>query len=222
MKLENGQNLQDLLKGFVELFEELAIIGDATEEDERVISLLSSLPDKFSTLKRPSKEIECGPSSFPQEEKHEDSEGELELRRSTRNRTAPDRYGEWVCLFQNKTNPDGSVGSYKARLVAQEYAQKVGIDYDETFSPVVRFESVRAVLAHAAKHNLQLHHMDVATVFLNVGSFTTAFDFFLILQRLGADALALRSTLLSEKACGSSGWIGYWRPIAATNSAVRL
>ncbi|KAF2345694.1 hypothetical protein FHG87_023550 [Trinorchestia longiramus] len=50
MKLENGQNLQDHLKVFVELFEELAIIGDAIVEEERVIILLSSLPDRFSTL----------------------------------------------------------------------------------------------------------------------------------------------------------------------------
>ncbi|KAF2350439.1 hypothetical protein FHG87_018805 [Trinorchestia longiramus] len=233
MKLENGQNLQDHLKVFVELFEELAIIGDAIVEEERMIILLSSLPDRFSTLvtafeanekmsawevvtepllneerrqrggpgtsdssekiannvdcdswivdsgatqhmcnkksqfssysdlsspvrveisdgralkdvgvgdvrlkitlpnmqngtkgyrlydfnakrillsrdvvynesqfmsfqKEPSKEIECVPCCFPQEEKHEDSEGELELRRSTRNRAAPDRFGGWV------------------------------------------------------------------------------------------------------------------------------
>ncbi|KAF2357491.1 DNA binding HTH domain Psq-type [Trinorchestia longiramus] len=50
MKFENGQNLQDYLKGFVKLFEELAIIGDAMEEEERVIILLSSLPDRLSTL----------------------------------------------------------------------------------------------------------------------------------------------------------------------------
>ncbi|KAF2366115.1 hypothetical protein FHG87_003124 [Trinorchestia longiramus] len=50
MKLENGQNLQDHLKVFVELLEELAIIEDAMEEEERVIILLSSLPDRFSTL----------------------------------------------------------------------------------------------------------------------------------------------------------------------------
>ncbi|KAF2355079.1 hypothetical protein FHG87_014164 [Trinorchestia longiramus] len=50
MKLENGQKLQDHLKVFVELFEELAIICDAMEEEERVFILLSSLPDRFSTL----------------------------------------------------------------------------------------------------------------------------------------------------------------------------
>ncbi|KAF2345192.1 hypothetical protein FHG87_024052 [Trinorchestia longiramus] len=50
----------------------------------------------MSFEKEPSKEIECVPWSFPQEENHEDSEGELGLRRSTRNRAAPDRFGGWV------------------------------------------------------------------------------------------------------------------------------
>ncbi|KAF2365562.1 hypothetical protein FHG87_003679 [Trinorchestia longiramus] len=52
----------------------------------------------LSVEKEPSKEIECVPCSFPQEEKHEDSQGELELRRSTRNRAAPDRFGGWVAF----------------------------------------------------------------------------------------------------------------------------
>ncbi|KAF2345769.1 hypothetical protein FHG87_023475 [Trinorchestia longiramus] len=52
----------------------------------------------MSFEKESSKEIECVPWSFPQEEKHEDSEGELELRRSTRNRAAPDRFGGWVAF----------------------------------------------------------------------------------------------------------------------------
>ncbi|KAF2353487.1 Transposase Tc1-like [Trinorchestia longiramus] len=56
----------------------------------------------MSFEKEPSKEIECVPWSFLQEEKHEDSEGELELLRSTRNRAAPDRFGEWVCFAQDK------------------------------------------------------------------------------------------------------------------------
>ncbi|KAF2348810.1 Ribonuclease H-like domain [Trinorchestia longiramus] len=54
----------------------------------------------MSFEKEPSKEIECAPCYFPQEEKHEGSEGELELRRSTRNRAAPDRFGEWVYFAQ--------------------------------------------------------------------------------------------------------------------------
>ncbi|KAF2347781.1 Reverse transcriptase domain [Trinorchestia longiramus] len=56
----------------------------------------------MSFEKEPSKEIECVLCSFPQEEKHEYSEGELELRCSTRNRAAPDGFREWVCFAQDK------------------------------------------------------------------------------------------------------------------------
>ena len=60
-----------------------------------------------------------------------------------------------------------NVERYKARLVAQGYNQKYGIYYDETFCPVVRFESVRTLIALAAKHKFQLNQLDVATAFLN-------------------------------------------------------
>ncbi|KAF2346530.1 Reverse transcriptase RNA-dependent DNA polymerase [Trinorchestia longiramus] len=59
--------------------------------------------------KEPSKEMECVPCSFPQHEKHEDSEGELELRRSTRNRAAPDRCGEWMWFAQDKFDVPANV-----------------------------------------------------------------------------------------------------------------
>jgi hypothetical protein len=72
---------------------------------------------------------------------------------------------KWV--FKEKVGADGSVERYKARLVAQGYSQQYGLDYDETFSPVVRGESVRTVIAMAAKNNLVLHQMDVTTAFLN-------------------------------------------------------
>lgn len=56
---------------------------------------------------------------------------------------------------------------YKARLVAQGCSQQFGLDYEETFSPVVRFESLRGVLALGAHYKLQLHQMDVSTAFLH-------------------------------------------------------
>ena len=49
--------------------------------------------------------------------------------------------------------------------MAQGFSQKFGVDYDETFCPVVRPESVRTVIA--AENDLKLHQMDVTTAFLN-------------------------------------------------------
>ena len=56
---------------------------------------------------------------------------------------------KWVLKI--KTDAEGSVGRFKARLVAQGFSQKPGIDYDETFSLVARFESVRTVIALAVQ-----------------------------------------------------------------------
>ena len=72
---------------------------------------------------------------------------------------------KWV--FKLKVGPDGMVHRHKARLVAQGFLQKYGLDYDETFSPVVRFESLRTVIALAVQNGLKLHQMDVTTAFLN-------------------------------------------------------
>ena len=72
---------------------------------------------------------------------------------------------KWV--FKTKTNADGSINKHKARLVAQGYAQQHGIDYEETFAPVVKYESLRAVLAIANQHNMEVHQMVVNAAYLN-------------------------------------------------------
>jgi len=71
----------------------------------------------------------------------------------------------WV--FKVKRKEDGSVDRYKCRLVAKGYSQRPGIDYDETFSPVVTFTTVRALIAYATQHGMHIHQMDVVTAFLN-------------------------------------------------------
>ena len=58
-------------------------------------------------------------------------------------------------------------GRYKARLVAQGFSQVPGEDYLDTFSPVIRYESVKLLLAFSAVDNRVVHQMDVDTAFLN-------------------------------------------------------
>ena len=72
---------------------------------------------------------------------------------------------KWV--YKIKTGADRNVERYKARLIAQGFSQKYGADYDETFCPVVRLESVRGLIALAVQCGLKLHQIDVTTAFLN-------------------------------------------------------
>lgn len=69
----------------------------------------------------------------------------------------------WVFTIKDNTTPP----TYKARLVAQGFRQVHGLDYGETFSPVVRYESIRVLFALAARFDLVIHQMDVTTAFLN-------------------------------------------------------
>nr|GFB29419.1 retrovirus-related Pol polyprotein from transposon TNT 1-94 [Tanacetum cinerariifolium] len=72
---------------------------------------------------------------------------------------------KWI--FKNKKDESSLVIRNKARLVAVGYSQQVGIDYDETFSPVARIEAIRLFLAYAAHKNFIVFQMDVKTTFLN-------------------------------------------------------
>lgn len=72
---------------------------------------------------------------------------------------------KWI--FSIKMKENGSVDRYKARLVVRGFSQVEGIDYDETFAPVVRYDSIRVVLAVSSCLDYEIDHMDVATAFLN-------------------------------------------------------
>lgn len=71
---------------------------------------------------------------------------------------------KWV--FKTKRDENGEILRYKARLVAKGCSQKYGIDYDETYSPVVRYSSVRLLIALAVQKKMKIHQMDAVTAFL--------------------------------------------------------
>lgn len=71
---------------------------------------------------------------------------------------------KWI--FKRKVNSDKSV-KYRARLVAKGFTQKAGIDYEDTFSPVVRHSTLRLLFALSVQLNFDITHLDVKTAFLN-------------------------------------------------------
>eukprot|EP00253_Pinus_taeda_P002980 PITA_02980 len=71
---------------------------------------------------------------------------------------------KWV--YKNKYKADGSLAKHKARLVAKGFAQKEGVDYQETFAPTAKWATIRTLFALAAQNGWKVHQMDVKTAFL--------------------------------------------------------
>jgi hypothetical protein len=71
---------------------------------------------------------------------------------------------KWV--FKVKMLPNGQIDKYKARLCARGFTQEYGVDYFETFAPVIRMESLRILLAIAATLDWEIHQMDVVSAYL--------------------------------------------------------
>jgi hypothetical protein len=70
-------------------------------------------------------------------------------------------------VYQIKHKPDGSIDQYKARLVAKGFKQCYDIDYDDTFSPVVKLSTIRLVISIAVSQGWSLHQLDVQNAFLH-------------------------------------------------------
>ncbi|CAL2255249.1 unnamed protein product [Prunus armeniaca] len=60
-------------------------------------------------------------------------------------------------VYKTKLNLDGSVQKNKARLVAKWYAQKLGLDYNETYAPVARLDTIRTLIALVAQKEWKLY-----------------------------------------------------------------
>jgi hypothetical protein len=72
---------------------------------------------------------------------------------------------KWV--YRTKYASDGSVERHKAQLVSKGFSQVEGIDYNETFSPIAKMNSIHLVLALVASHKWEVHQMDVKSTFLH-------------------------------------------------------
>ena len=72
---------------------------------------------------------------------------------------------KWV--FTIKYNSNGKVDRYKVRLVAQGFTQTQGLDYEETFAPVVKLNSIHVLLSLAVNLDWRVHQLDIKNAFLN-------------------------------------------------------
>ena len=72
---------------------------------------------------------------------------------------------KWV--YRIKRKADGTIDRYKARLVAKGSKQRYGLDYEDTFSPVVKAASIRLVLAISMSRGWSLRQLDVQNAFLH-------------------------------------------------------
>jgi hypothetical protein len=72
---------------------------------------------------------------------------------------------KWV--FKLKHKPDGSIDRYKARLIAKGFKQQYGVDYDDTFSPVVKPTTIRTMLSLVVSQNWCLRQIDIQNAFLH-------------------------------------------------------
>ena len=69
--------------------------------------------------------------------------------------------------LQNQKKADGTIDRYKARLVAKGFKQHDGLDYEDTFIPVVKAATIRLVLAIAVSRGWILRQLDVQNAFLH-------------------------------------------------------
>ena len=72
---------------------------------------------------------------------------------------------KWV--YKVKRKADGTIDRYKAQLVAKRFKQRYGIDYEDTFSLVVKAATIRLVLSLAVSQGWYLHQLDVQNAFLH-------------------------------------------------------
>nr|GFA47974.1 Gag-Pol polyprotein [Tanacetum cinerariifolium] len=95
-----------------------------------------------------------------------ESDAEMCMFALTLSRTEPKNIREATWLWKNKPGEENTVIRNKSRLVAKGYAQKEGVDFEESFALVARLEAVRLFILYAAHKSFTIYQMDVKTAFL--------------------------------------------------------
>ncbi|GJY58581.1 ribonuclease H-like domain-containing protein [Tanacetum coccineum] len=99
-------------------------------------------------------------------------------------------------LFKHKFHADGTLSCYKACLVANSSSQQLGVDFDETISPVVKRATIHTVLSLVVSHKWPIHQLDVKNAFLNgyathAGFYHSSCDSSLFICRQGSQVAYL-------------------------------
>jgi hypothetical protein len=145
-------------------FDEAAEYAFGTAEFALKASAHEGEPRSFhEAMQRPSKERSCWYKAATDEIQSLIENGTFELVRLPPGRKPIG--SRWV--FKVKRNADGSIERYKARVVAQGFAQRPGFDYTETFAPTPKWAALRAILAIAAMEDLELESVDISSAYLN-------------------------------------------------------
>lgn len=146
--------------------------GEGLSEDEDYFAMFISDDEDYFAMFTSHED----PSSFEEAERDEKwrKAMDLEIEAIKKNETwqlttlpkGAKKIGvKWV--FRTKLNENGEVDKLKARLVAKGYAQQQGIDYNEVFAPVARWDTIRMVLALAAQKGWNVYQLDVKSAFLH-------------------------------------------------------
>lgn len=151
LSIDNGANL----------IEQLLKDGISPALIQECLNVSGSLPRTYAEA-MDSKDAESWRKAMDREMESIQTHRTWKLANIPRNRRAVKC--RWV--YTKKYNKSGEVIKYKARLVAKGYTQKYGVDFVETFAPVIKFKSIRILASLAAIHKCKMYQDDVPTAFL--------------------------------------------------------
>nr|GFA67645.1 hypothetical protein [Tanacetum cinerariifolium] len=147
--------------------------NDQVADDEFINIFSTSIQDQGETS---SQQVIRNPSQSVRTRRQLESDVEMCMFVLTVSQTEPKKikeamaYSAWIESMQEELYQfdrlDNTVIRNKSRLVAKGYAQKKGVDFEESFAPVARLEAVRLFIAYAAHKSFTIYQMNVKTVFL--------------------------------------------------------